>query len=538
MNHRAGSFSLTELLVVIAIVLILLVVVIVGTEQVYGSSIRLRCQHRLEQIGQACQMYAAQNRGAYPKAWDMYSRRRWYETLAEDYLSSPDVLGCPSAGAVVVESIEAPDPPEQEYAEEMLDALRWLQSKQCEDGRWDVSATNGNRGRSDNGITALALMAFLGYGCTDKYPEEFADTVARAIQYLVDEQRKEGESYPGWWYGNRTPYTDKIGYEHSICVMAMAQAYVATGDPDCKNAAQNGLDFLLDRQDTTHGHGGFGYDNDHDDISVTGWAMQAIWAGGAAGLDVPEVSRQRVETCLEIMVHTDGTYRTFYRYRPGYTSTRDHNRTRAATAISLTARLLMGHEPGNSANYNTKAGRCRGQLDWLQSGDQHLAHARQDSHLLYFYYYMTLANSLLGGEHWEEWETEVFPDELLALQAADGHFPRGICTWGSYGGDVYTTALACMTLEASFEGHWEMMPAAGSCSYGYSMLVGETGRTPGPDTILVADSTHWAISPDDEPVNLAPRHLGKVNILFGDGHVRAVDPDDITDGLWTLDTGD
>ncbi len=540
MRVRASTrgFSLTELLVVVAVILILISVLIVGVEQIYASAMCLKCQHRLEQIGQACHMYASQSDGVYPKAWDMYSRRRWYETLARPYLANVNVLGCPSAGEIEMRELEAGPPPAPEHAEDMLQALRWLKSKQEPDGRWDVSNTGGNRGNSDNGITALALMAFLGYGCTDKYPEEFAGTVGKAINYLIDEQRKPGESYPGWWYGNRTPYTEIIGYEHSICVMAMAQAYVATDDPQCKQAAQNGLDFLLSRQDVTHGHGGFGYDNDHDDISVTGWAMQAIWACSSAGLSVPQASRNRVEACLQAMIYTDGTYRTGYRYRPGAEDVRDEYRTRSASAISLTVRLLMGHRPAAAPSYATKGGRCRGQLNWLRSGNQHLTHARRSTRLLYFYYYMTLANSLLGGEYWQEWEDQVYPEELLELQQADGHWPKGISEWGSYGGDVYSTALACMATEAAYEGHWEMTPTEGRCSYGYSMLLGESRRSPAADTLIAADSEHWAIHPDDDPSNLAPRHSDRINVLFGDGHVRTLRPEEITDGMWTLEAGD
>jgi len=542
MGVRAAGrgFSLTELLVVVAVILILTSVLIIGTGQIYASSMRLKCQHRLEQIGQACQMYAMQSQGVYPKAWDMYTRRRWYETLASRFLPNVTVLGCPSAGEVDVREIEAGPPPAPEHGEDMLKALRWLQSKQEPDGRWDVGTTGGSRSRSDNGITGLALMAFLGYGCTDKYPEEFAGTVGKAINYLLEEQRKPGEQYPGWWYGNRTPYTETIGYEHSICVMAMAQAYVATGDPQCKQAAQSGLDFLLAHEDVTNGHGGFGYASDHCDISVTGWAMQAIWACSAAGLDIPLVSRNRVETCLQVMVDSSAEYpyRTWYRYAPGFIQRRDDNRTRAAVAISLTARLLMGHRPAKSPSFTTKGGRCRGQLNWIRSGNQHLTHARRSTYMLYFYYYMTLANSLLGGEYWEEWKDQVYPDELLEHQQADGHWPKSICTWGGYGGEVFTTALACMAVEAAYEGHWEMTPTEGRCSYGYSMLLGENRLSPAANTIIAADSEHWAIHPDDDPSNLAPRHSGRINVLFADGRVRTLCPEEITDGMWTPEPGD
>ena len=44
------------------------------------------------------------------------------------------------------------------------------------------------------------------------------------------------------------------------------------------------------------------------------------------------------------------------------------------------------------------------------------------------------------------------------------------------------------------------------------------------------DYTHWAITTEDSNDCLAPRHGGRANVLFADGRVEALYPEEITDG--------
>ena len=527
-GRRAG-FSLTELLTVTVIILVLLSVLIIGVDSVYEHSLQLQCQHRLETIGQACQMYfSSYNR--LPSAWDMYARRRWYETLAATYIADPQALGCPAADTVPIQEGEIPEPPPSNITDPVLAALRWLKAHQESDGRWEPATHSGSRSSSDCGDTGLALMAFLGYGCTGTYPEEFAATVTQAINYLISRQGSDGRfpGHGGYW-----------AYDHHVATMALGHAYLLTGHPGAKQAAQKGVNYTVSLHHADHG--GFGYDVNKNDASVTGWAIQAIWMADRAGL---QVNKGKVDLCLETMVYPSD-YSCWYRYCDPYNKPTSNHRHHGATAISLTCRLLMDHKVGASANMSSKEGRCRGVLDWLRNDPHYYSYARTSGDLLYYYYYMTLANSLLGDTQWENWTTTqpgaaqpVFPHEIIEHQQADGHWPTSICRWGSYGGTVYTTALACMTLEAALEEHWQEEPVQGQCSYGYSARLGTEDRTPAPDTAIVMDALHWMINYEDDPSYVSARHGGQVNVLFFDGHVDALYPEEITEGTWTLDAGD
>ena len=46
------------------------------------------------------------------------------------------------------------------------------------------------------------------------------------------------------------------------------------------------------------------------------------------------------------------------------------------------------------------------------------------------------------------------------------------------------------------------------------------------------------ISREDPKAHIAPRHGGEANALRADGSAVTLDPDDITDGMWTPEPGD
>jgi prepilin-type N-terminal cleavage/methylation domain-containing protein/prepilin-type processing-associated H-X9-DG protein len=98
--ERHSGFSLTELLVVIAVILVLASMLIVGSGQMFGQAIRLKCQHRLEQIGQACEMFASGNGGKRPRSYDPLTGRRWYGALLEaKFIDTLDIVTCPQIDA-------------------------------------------------------------------------------------------------------------------------------------------------------------------------------------------------------------------------------------------------------------------------------------------------------------------------------------------------------------------------------------------------------------------------------------------------------
>ena len=77
---------------------------------------------------------------------------------------------------------------------------------------------------------------------------------------------------------------------------------------------------------------------------------------------------------------------------------------------------------------------------------------RGSMHNLYFWYYGTLAMYQHGGKPWQDWNASV-RDMLVELQVQTGPMtgtwdPKD--EWGRYGGRLYSTALATLTLEVYY----------------------------------------------------------------------------------------
>lgn len=71
---------------------------------------------------------------------------------------------------------------------------------------------------------------------------------------------------------------------------------------------------------------------------------------------------------------------------------------------------------------------------------------------LYYWYYGTLAMYHAGGPDWKKWNTELKRTLLpLQIRTSDeaGSWPaNGV--WGGYGGTVYSTAMATLSLEVYY----------------------------------------------------------------------------------------
>ena len=314
-------------------------------------------------------------------------------------------------------------------------ALEWLKKTQNTDGSWDVAKWGGSQSKAIAGVTGLALLAYLGYGCidrpTDPKLQPYAETVVKAVRFLVSRQTTDGPNKG--WFGERM-------YEQGICTMALSEASALLETKrlreEARHAAQYGLDYILSKQPT---HGGFAYTGPGTDVSVTGWQVMAIKSAITAELYVPKAAKERTEKFLDVSTAKD--YSTPYQFSPTGDT---HPGTPRMTAVGLTCRLFMGHK--------RNAPDCVGQAEWLTKNDQHLKVA-QTGRDLYYIYYMSLAMFQMGGEYWKKWN-DAFNKGLRESQEKDGpdkgSWPvQGTC-FGAHGGRVYTTAMACLALEVYF----------------------------------------------------------------------------------------
>ncbi|MFW5871025.1 MAG: prenyltransferase/squalene oxidase repeat-containing protein [Verrucomicrobiota bacterium] len=282
----------------------------------------------------------------------------------------------------------------------VMRALRWLKKYQKYDGSWslkteggsaDVKHTKGSKDGAPVAITALGLLTFLAHGETPSSPE-FGETVEKAMKYLRDS------------LGNGGTFSSKDGrkdYTHLIATYALAEAYGMTRVPSLKDAAERAMDELISRQKS---HGGFDYIGENApsrlDISMTGWAAQALKAGKIAGLEndgIDEASKKVIDA-MKLNYRKRGEIGAFA-YRTG--EKWNHPQLSGAAVLGF---QLLGYADQEEA---------RNGLAWLRQNIQfnwNNLPQKIGPNPIYNWYYITQVMFHAGGETWQTWNKQFAPE--------------------------------------------------------------------------------------------------------------------------------
>jgi hypothetical protein len=153
-------------------------------------------------------------------------------------------------------------------------SLKWLRENQNPDGSW------GDANRS--AMTGLALLCFLGFG---ELPDsvEYGYTINHAVEWLVE----NGTKFEGRLSMERA-FTQHGVYEHGIATYALGEYYALTHEDRVKELLAQAVAHIVRGQ----GPGGgwmYGFDKTADDLSVSGWQIQALKAASLTGLKLPGV---------------------------------------------------------------------------------------------------------------------------------------------------------------------------------------------------------------------------------------------------------
>jgi len=636
--HRTKTgFTLIELLIVTAVIMILVSIVVFSVQGTYAYAMRLKCQHRMEQVWYACNMYHNDNRGKLPQAWDFEARAPWYVNLYDEgYLDRDDAAGCPLAEAdPLVESDEetggsgGPGPPPSEEVEAIYMGLRWLAANtarivddpDCPANEWDGDELYWPEA-CRHGATAFAVMAFLRFGFTpedrfssDPDTQAFGEALYGGLKDLIVEQNPD----TGFFLENRddkdhsTKDWDQLaGYDitpgatgawnrqhqHAVVTWALAMAHGLLGDQTFhsqfddywddtygagagyapvgyvgywpERSLAHAAEKALDRPDgwwdvryrpppapsiasweQQYG-GGWAYWNAYPGWPLDGfppthtvasWAWDAVAEADAAGLDMTmrdSMGNPTSNTWLDEMDGwldiTEGPVGRRYdtgtfddRFTAMCLSRRIERHGVGAADTQLQLGMVMDGEGGSDP------GRY---LNLAPGGD------------LWYVYFMTEALAKVGGTPWENWCGPAFQgliDRATPGPMVDGkethYWGEGLANaWSYRGGDTFATALACMAMEIMTE---REDPGGGPVDYlidpysfGYNRLLGLNRRTPAGDTVVLVDYLLWGIRTGDPMSRIAPRHAGRVNVLFPDGRVDALYPEELKDGMWTPEPGD
>jgi len=304
-------------------------------------------------------------------------------------------------------------------------ALRWLARHQEGDGRWDGAKYEGRK--TDPGITGLACLAFLGAGHTET-AGKWKSNVSKGIRWLRAKQDANG--YIG------TGYENGLGYHHSICGLALAEAYGMAKQGGTKIAAQKAIDFSIGTHQKEYS--GWRYKPKMDpDLSVTGWFVMQLKSGVMAGLKV-DVGKGfgGAGKFVDSVTEQGGQYPGQCKYKPERTP------TTTMTSVGMLCRQFMGAQQNDPM---------------LVGGAQHLMEnlpswRGNDDVNFYYWYYGTLVMFQMGGDFWKAWNNSL-RDMLIQHQRRggdeDGSWdPLGL--WCASGGRVYSTAVGALCLEVYY----------------------------------------------------------------------------------------
>lgn len=392
---------------------------------------------------------------------------------------------------------------ESEAAVEL--SLRWLASHQATDGRWDAEDHGAGQvktdeqgvdrnfaGRdADTGLTALVVLSFLGAGYTHEHGR-YAIEVDHALDWLIRQQGSDGNLCGGARHYARM-------YCHAMATYALAEAWgmqresllgpviapeifaagiqtaddiasltaaathmqpllalplndrrstltayqIAAGirrvdDLRLRQALSRAVTFTLSQQDATSG--GWRYrPGQEGDVSMFGWHMMSLKSAEIAGITIDERVRGRMSAFLNSV--KQGEHGGLYGYRRNILSNGRSTEpvTPVMTAEALFCRQMLGYSPDSESS--------RESVRYLLQNLPRLADLNY-----YYWYYGTLAMYQFGGRPWEQWNA-VVRDTLINQQRRDGNL-RGSWDpgdpWGRYGGRLYSTALATLTLEVYY----------------------------------------------------------------------------------------
>ena len=349
-------------------------------------------------------------------------------------------------------------------------ALRWFKKHQSPNGMWDAERYFQNCAEDpkcepgkishdsaedvNTSMTGYALLCFLGAGYDHKTPNKYRPVVKKGIDYLLSVQKPDGR-------------LAARNYAHPVAVMALAEAYAMTSDPDLRKPAQTGVDAIVAKQNQDpKGAGGYGLGwdyvgpNGRNDASVTGWNVMALKSAYAGGLSVGnsmEGAKQWLEQAWKAANDGKAGHPDWQRLDPykdesiftytwptGAKDTGGGNFGHAGMApVGLVSAVFLGHKAGDTM------------LETLANYVMNKQTPKAYPTNTYYMYYNTLGIFQVGGDKWKTWNSVVRDMLVGAQRKGEGCFD-GSWNWegtkfaGHEIGRVLSTAYNTLCLEVYY----------------------------------------------------------------------------------------
>ena len=307
--------------------------------------------------------------------------------------------------------------------EAVLRGLLWLAQHQNADGSWGDEYKGA--------MTGFGLLCFLGHGEIQDSPQ-FGKTVGNALIWIF----ANGTKHEGR-LNMEGSFSQSGVYEHAICTYALGEYYTMTRDQRVVELFKKAITHIIQGQ----GPGGgwmYSFDKSEDDLSVSGWQIQALKAAHLSKLPLPGVEKA-LDSAMTYLQRVRGP-RGGYGYRR---PTDDYS----LTGVGILCQLFWRPD---------RATLSKG-MEWLldETEKSRPVKYKEDSADLYAWYYHTQACLMFGGEAWTKWNGW-FQDEICDAQNPDGSWPppggRNVGPQGndSKTGEVYRASLCILMLEVFY----------------------------------------------------------------------------------------
>ena len=315
----------------------------------------------------------------------------------------------------------------------VLRGLEWLRKNQNEDGSWGDPNQKG-------AMTGLALLCFLGHGETPD-SQQYGVTVSKAAQWIIDIGTKSQGRLC-----STGQFSQPGVYEHGICSYALGEYYTMTKDDRVIELFKQAINYIVQGQ----GPGGgwmYSYDKTANDLSVSGWQIQALKAAHLSQLNIPGVDAA-LDKAMSYIDNSKGKNGGY-----GYRNAGDKL---SLSGVGILCRLF----------WNGKRPELRKGMDWILDETEKKEPVKYQGEKadLYAWYYHTQACLMFGGTAWEKWN-RWFQDEIVKAQTVAGDDANAFGSWPvmratSHGKHqetatgksppVYRTALCVLMLEVFY----------------------------------------------------------------------------------------
>jgi len=308
----------------------------------------------------------------------------------------------------------------QTPADQAVDAaLKFLASKQHEDGSWDSGFGGPNAG-----ICSLALLAFMANGDTPDRGK-YCDTVAKGLAYIITLPDKANGMIVD--HPSQGPM-----YCHGISTIMLSEAYGMTKSEEVKKRLDAAVKLILQAQKIQkdpNSKGGWRYqpNSTDSDISCSGWQLVALRSAKNCDLEVPKEAIEEAIGYIKRCGHPAGGFG----YQPG------GGPQQARTGTGVLALQLCGL-------YDDAL---------VVKGADYLMHNPLKFESEFFYYALYHCSNAMfqaGDKYWDFWKPYI-EKLLLEKQNKDGSWPPSPGDGNaSTAGPIYMTSMATLALSIQY----------------------------------------------------------------------------------------